>query len=74
MLSFLKKYIFFKFQDPAEQAIIDLIKEKENLTFGDIIKNLNLSSSRGSQIINELKSKGVISNKIDPPYFKLAEQ
>lgn len=74
MLSFLKKYNFFKFRDPEKQAIIDLLKEKENCTFGEIIKNLNLSSSRGSQIINELKSKGIISNKIDPPFFKLARQ
>lgn len=74
MLRFLKKFDFFKFRDPEKQAIIELLKEKENCTFGEIIKNLNLSSSRGSQIINELKSKGVISNKIDPPFFKLARQ
>ncbi len=74
MLSFLKKFDFFKFRDPEKKAIIELLKKKENCTFGEIIKSLNLSSSRGSQIINELKSKGVISNKIDPPYFKLARQ
>lgn len=74
MLSFLKKYAFFKFRDPEEKAIIELLKKKETCTFGEIIKSLQLSSSRGSQIINELKSKGIISNKIDPPFFKLARQ
>ena len=73
MFNFLKKISIFG-RDPAKQAIIDLLEEKDYCTFGEIIKNLNISTSRGSRYINELKKEGMISNKIMPPYFKLAHE
>ncbi len=71
MLNFLKKIGIFN-RDPVKQAIIDLLEERDHCTFGEIIKDLNISTSRGSRYINELKEEGMISNKIMPPYFKLA--
>lgn len=71
MLNFLKKIGIFS-RDPVKQAIIDLLEERDHCTFGEIIKDLNISTSRGSRYINELKEEGMISNKIMPPYFKLA--
>jgi len=71
MFNFLKKFGPFG-RDPVKQAIIDLLEERDHCTFGEIIKDLNMSTSRGSRYINELKEEGMISNKIMPPYFKLA--
>ena len=73
MFNFLKNFSIFG-RDPAKQAIIDLLEEKDYCTFGEIIKSLNISTSRGSRYINELKEEGMISNKIMPPYFKLAHE
>ena len=71
MLNLLKR-IGLLSRDPVKQAIIDFIEERDHCTFGEIIKNLNLSTTSGSRYINELKEEGRISNKIMPPYFKLA--
>ena len=59
-------------KDPTKRAIIDFLKENDHSTYGEIIKNLSLSSSNGLRHINELKEKGIISNKIMPPFYKLA--
>lgn len=72
MLSFLRKYGILKSKDPTKQAIIDFLKENEQCTYGEIIKNLSLSSTKGLKIINELKEEGIISNKIVPPFYQLA--
>ena len=72
MLNFLRKNGFFKSKDPDKQAIIDFLKEHEQCTYGEIIKSLSLSSTKGLKIINELKEEGIISNKIVPPFYQLA--
>jgi predicted transcriptional regulator len=72
MLSFFRKYKLFKTKDPKKQAIIDLLKEKDHCTYGEIIKRLSISSTSGIRYINELKNEGIISNKIMPPFYKLA--
>jgi len=72
MFSFLRKYGILRSKDPARQAIIDFLKEHEQCTYGEIIKNLSLSSTKGLKIINEMKEEGIISNKIVPPFYQLA--
>ena len=72
MLNFLRKLGLLKSIDPKRQEIIDLLRKNDHCTYGEILKNLSLSPSKGSKIITELKEEGIISNKIMPPFFKLA--
>jgi hypothetical protein len=72
MFSFLRKYGILKSEDPTKKAIIDFLRENEKCTYGEIIKNLSLSSTKGMKIINEMKEEGIISNKIVPPFYQLA--
>jgi len=69
---FKKKNKLEDIKDPTERAIVDFLKKNDYSTYGDIIKNLSLSSSAGLKHIFELKEKGIISNKIKPPFYKLA--
>ena len=72
MYNFLRKLGLLKSVDPKKQAIINLLRENDHCSYGEILKSLSLSPSKGSKIITELKEEGVISNKIMPPFFKLA--
>lgn len=69
---FRKKDRFSTIKDPTKKAIINFLREKDQSTYGEIIKNLSLSSTSGLKYINELKADGIISNKIKPPFYKLA--
>jgi len=69
---FKKKDRISAIKDPTKRAIIDFLKENDHSSYGEIIKNLSLSSSTGLKYINELKEEGIISNKIMPPFYKLA--
>ncbi len=71
MWSLFKKIGLAK-SDPKKQAIINLLKENGHCSYGEILQKLSLSPSMGSRYITELKEEGVISNKIMPPFFKLA--
>jgi len=68
----LKHLGLFKSADPKKQAIINLLRENDHCTYGEILQRLSLSPSIGSKYITELKEEGIISNKIMPPFFKLA--
>ena len=71
MLNYLRKLGLLK-SDPKKQAIVNLLRENDHCSYGEILKSLSLSPSKGSKIITELKEEGIISNKIMPPFFKLA--
>ncbi len=72
MFSIFRKQGILRSKDPTKQAIINFLKEHEKCTYGEIIKNLSISSNSGMKIINELKEEGIISNKIMPPFYQLA--
>lgn len=72
MINLLKQLGILRSEDPRKEAIINLLKECDHCTYGEILQKLSLSPSLGSRIITELKEEGVISNKIMPPFFKLA--
>ncbi len=50
-------------RDPKEKEILALLKEQEECIYGDIIKQTNLSYSKGKELIYALISKGFIKYK-----------
>ncbi len=55
-----KKENLTKEVSPLEHEVITLIKEKEECRYGDVIKELRLSYSKGQETIYSLVSKGLI--------------
>ncbi len=46
----------------TEKKVIELLEEKGNYLYGDIIKDLNLSYRKGQEVIFSLISKGLIEH------------
>jgi len=47
-----------------EQAVLTLLEQKKECVYGDIIKELRISTSLGQQAIYSLIKKGIIRHKL----------
>ena len=57
-----------------KKAILEFLAEREMSYFGEIIKNLSLSYSKGIKNILEMKKDGLIDNNINPPKYNLVQK
>jgi predicted transcriptional regulator len=57
-----------------KKAILEFLAEREMSYFGEIIKNLSLSYSKGIKNILEMKKEGLIDNNINPPKYNLVQK
>jgi predicted transcriptional regulator len=57
-----------------KKAILEFLAEREMSYFGEIIKNLSLSYSKGIKNILEMKKEGLIDNSINPPKYNLVQK
>ncbi len=57
--------------DKVKVAILKMLKNKGPSSFGDIIRELGVSQSAGTNHILELKLLGLIEKSVDPPNFNL---
>ena len=60
--------------NPTKRAILEFLAESEMSYFGEIIKNLSLSYSKGMKHILEMKKEGLIDNSINPPKYNLVQK
>jgi len=61
-------------EDSIERQVVKIIKEYENCSVGNVIKDLSLSYSRGLKVIQSLKHKGWVTNLQNPPFLNLNVQ
>lgn len=54
-----------------EKDILELLNEKEQCVYGDIIKELKLSARRGQESIYSLMNKGFVKHVDQSSYLKL---
>jgi len=57
--------------DKIKMDILNLLKEEGPSSLGDIIRELEISYSTGTNHILELKLLGLIGKSVDPPNFNL---
>ena len=60
--------------NPTKRAILEFLADREMSYFGEIIKNLSLSYSKGMKNILEMKRDGLIDNSINPPKYNLVQK
>ena len=60
--------------NPTKRAILEFLSESGMSYFGEIIKNLSLSYSKGITNILEMKKEGLIDNSISPPKYNLVQK
>ena len=58
----------------TKKAILEFLDERGMSYFGEIIKNLSLSYSKGIKNILEMKKEGLIDNSINPPKYNLVQK
>ena len=57
-----------------KKAILEFLADRGMSYFGEIIKNLSLSYSKGIKHILEMKEEGLIDNNINPPKYNLVQK
>lgn len=57
--------------NPFEKDILKLLKEKEKYVYGDIIKDLQLSTTKGQESIISLIKRGFIKHVDKSSYLML---
>lgn len=60
--------------NPTKRAILEFLSDRGMSYFGEIIKNLSLSYSKGIKNILEMKKEGLIDNSINPPKYNLVQK
>ena len=60
--------------NPTKRAILEFLSDHRVSYFGEIIKNLSLSYSKGIKNILEMKKDGLIDNNINPPKYNLVQK
>ncbi|MDX8341054.1 hypothetical protein SLH46_17780 [Draconibacterium sp. IB214405] len=60
-----------KITNPFEKDILKLLEEKEKYVYGDIIKDLKLSATKGQESILSLIKRGFIKHVDQSSYLKL---
>ncbi|NBC83031.1 MAG: hypothetical protein GVY19_06575 [Bacteroidetes bacterium] len=61
-------------EDAIERQVVGIIREYENCSVGNVIKDLSLSYSRGLKVIQSLKQKGWVTSHTNPPFLNLNVQ
>jgi len=56
----MNKVFLQEIQNPKEKEILKLVKAKGSCLYGDIFKQLSISTTEGQQIIFSLLSRGLI--------------
>ncbi|HYQ58418.1 MAG TPA: hypothetical protein VEP89_13845 [Draconibacterium sp.] len=60
-----------KIDNPSEKDILMLLKSKEKYVYGDIIKDLRLSTTKGQKLIYSLIKQGFIKHVDQSSCLKL---
>jgi DNA-binding HxlR family transcriptional regulator len=58
-------------RDKTKMDILELLKKEGPSSFGDIIRELEMSQPTGTNHILELALLGLIEKRIDPPNFNI---
>lgn len=65
--------VAIQIKHPTKRAIIQYLKKHKTSYLGEILKSLSLSYSKGYKYMEELKSEGLVENRLSPPKYNLVE-
>ena len=60
-----------EFENSSEKEVVKLLQNKGKCLYGDILKELEISATRGQSLIYNLIARGIIAHKNSTSYLHL---